>query len=138
MIPIFIGYDSAEPVAYHVLSHSIMRRATWPVSITPLKIEHLSDLFGRPAEADQSTQFSYTRYLVPYLMGYQGWAVFMDCDMLVRADISDLWALKDDRWAIQCVQHDHKPEETTKFLNRQQVRYPRKNWSSVMLMNCNY
>lgn len=113
-----------------------MRHASEPVSIAPLRLDSLVKQFERPWEEDQSTAFSYTRYLVPFLTGYRGWAIFMDCDMLVRTDIAELWELADDRYAIQCVKHEHVPEEHYKFLYRRQVRYPRKNWSSVMLMNC--
>ncbi len=69
-------------------------------------------------------------------MGFQGWAIFMDCDMLCRADISDLWALRDERFAVMCVQHDHQPTEASKFLGETQSAYPKKNWSSLMLLNC--
>jgi len=69
-------------------------------------------------------------------MGYQGWAIFMDCDMLARGDIAELWALRDERYALLCVQHDHVPREDVKFLGALQTRYEKKNWSSLMLFNC--
>jgi hypothetical protein len=69
-------------------------------------------------------------------MGYQGWAIFMDCDMLARGDIGELWALRDEQFAVQCVQHEHHPGETVKFLGEVQSAYPKKNWSSLMLLNC--
>ena len=69
-------------------------------------------------------------------MGFQGWAIFMDCDMLCRSDISALWDLRDERFAVMCVQHDHQPSETSKFLGETQSAYPKKNWSSLMLLNC--
>jgi lipopolysaccharide biosynthesis glycosyltransferase len=72
---------------------------------------------------------------VPHLCGYEGWAVFMDCDMLVLDDIAKLWALRDERFAVQCVKHNHVPAEDTKFLGEKQTRYEKKNWSSVMLFN---
>ena len=62
--------------------------------------------------------------------------MFMDCDMLVLDDIADLWVLRNERFAVQVVQHDHRPEDTTKFLDQPQTTYEKKNWSSVMLMNC--
>ena len=89
-----------------------------------------------PRDPKQSTAISFTRFLVPHLMGYQGWAIFMDCDMLARGDIAELWALRDEQFAVQCVQHDHVPGETVKFLGEVQSAYPKKNWSSLMLLNC--
>ena len=136
MIRIFIGYDPREAVAFHVLSHSIHARASQPVSITPLKLGELSDSFWRKPESLQSTEFSFSRFLVPYLCNFQGWALFMDCDMLVLDDLAALWALRDDSYAVQCVKHNHVPKEDTKFLGAVQTKYEKKNWSSVMLMNC--
>ena len=69
-------------------------------------------------------------------MNYQGWALFMDCDMLMIEDISKLWRLRDDRYAVQVCKHDYTPKNSTKFLNQVQTVYPKKNWSSFMLMNC--
>lgn len=136
MIRIFVGWDSAEPVSYHVLSNSLLRLASRPVSITPLRRELLSCFWDRPREPDQSTEFSYSRFLVPYLCGFEGWALYLDCDVLALDDVGKLWALRDDGFAVQCVRHRHRPRELTKFLGRKQVAYDRKNWSSVMLMNC--
>ena len=136
MIRVFIGYDSRETVAYGVLAHSIHRRASVPVSIAPVMLGQLAAVFHRDTNALQSTQFSFSRFLVPYLCGYEGWAVFMDCDMLMRDDIAKLWALRDERHAVQVVKHVHVPKEDVKFLGAVQTKYEKKNWSSVMLMNC--
>ncbi len=135
MIPIFLGYDSDVIVAFNVLQHSIIQRSSKPVAITPIKKEMLADVFTRPRTNLESTEFSFTRFLTPYLCGYQGWAIFMDNDMLVLDDIAKLWALRDDRYALMCVKHDHQPKEKTKFLGQEQAKYEKKNWSSVMLMN---
>jgi lipopolysaccharide biosynthesis glycosyltransferase len=135
MIRIFIGYDSKEPVAYHVAAHSILARATRPVSITPLQLGHLGEVFRRERDPRQSTEFSFSRFLVPHLCGYEGWGIFLDCDVLVLDDITRLWELRDERFAVQVVKHDHRPKEGTKFLGQEQTSYPCKNWSSVMLMN---
>lgn len=135
MIRIFIGYDSREAVAYHVLCHSIQTRASQSVSITPLMLSQLDKLMWRERHNLQSTDFSFSRFLTPYLSDYQGWALFMDCDMLVLDDIVNLWNLRDERYAVQCVKHDHKPPEESKFLNQPQSTYERKNWSSVTLFN---
>jgi hypothetical protein len=135
MIRIFIGFDERETVAWHVLTHSILARASQPVSFTPLALNNLKGIFTRPREALQSTDFSFSRFLTPYLSGYEGWSLFMDCDMLVRRDIAELWALRDDSYAVMCVKHDHQPKETVKFLDQPQTPYGKKNWSSVMLFN---
>jgi hypothetical protein len=135
MIPIFIGYDGRETVAYNVLAHSIQARATQPVSIAPLMLSQLNGVFKRERHPLQSTDFSFSRFLTPYLSGFSGWSVFMDCDMLLLEDIAKLWALRDDRYAVMAIKHDHVPTEERKFLNEPQSKYQKKNWSSVMLFN---
>ena len=136
MIRVFIGFDPRETVAFHVLSQSIHARASEPVSITPIMLSQLKDLMNRERNPLQSTDFSFSRFLTPYLCDYEGWAVFMDCDMLVLKDMAELWALRDDDYAVQVVKHNHVPEEDTKFLGAPQTQYEKKNWSSVMLFNC--
>lgn len=135
MIRIFIGFDPREAVAYHVLAHSILRRSSQPVSITPLCLSSLGSVLTRPRNPLQSTDFSFSRFLTPYLSGYEGHSIFMDCDMLVREDIAGLWDLRDELHAVKVVKHDHVPRETVKFLDAPQSRYEKKNWSSVMLLN---
>jgi len=136
LIHVFIGYDSRQAVLYNIAQHSIIQRCSTPVAITPIKLEHVHKVFNRPRLSNQSTEFSISRFLTPFLRGYQGWAIFIDCDVIVRADLAELWALRDDRYAVQCVKHDHQPTATVKFLGEQQTRYEKKNWTSVMLMNC--
>jgi hypothetical protein len=135
-IRVFIGYDPREAAAFAVLSHSIHARASRPVGIAPLMLSQLRTVYRRERNPLQSTDFSFSRFLTPYLCGYEGWAVFMDCDMLVLEDIARLWDLRDDRYAVQVVKHTHVPREELKFLGAVQTRYEKKNWSSVMLMNC--
>jgi hypothetical protein len=135
MIRIFIGFDPRETVAFHVLSQSIHARSSEPVSIAPLMLSQLDDLMTRERNPLQSTDFSFSRFLTPHLCGFEGWSLFMDCDMLVLDDIAKLWALRDDKYAVMCVKHDHVPEEDTKFLGAPQTKYEKKNWSSVMLFN---
>ncbi len=135
LIRIFIGYDPHETVAWHVLTHSILARATQPVAFVPLNLKNLGPLMSRERNPLQSTEFSFSRFLTPYLAGFEGWSLFMDCDMLVLEDIAKLWALRDDRYAVMCVKHDHQPKEAIKFLDQPQSAYPKKNWSSVMLFN---
>jgi hypothetical protein len=136
VIRIFIGYDTREAAAFSVLAHSIHARATEPVAIAPVKLSELAGVYRREWNPLQSTQFSFSRFLTPFLCGFEGWAIFMDCDMLVLDDIAKLWRLRDDRYAVQLVKHVHVPKEETKFLGAVQTKYEKKNWSSVMLMNC--
>lgn len=135
-ITVFIGYDGVEAAAFSVLAHSIHTRASEPVAIAPVMLSQLAQVYKREPNPLASTEFSFSRFLVPYLCDYRGWAVFMDCDMLARDDIARLWGLRDERYAVQVVKHVHLPKEETKFLGAVQTRYEKKNWSSVMLMNC--
>ena len=137
MFHVFIGYDSRESVAYHTLAHSILRRASIPVAIAPVMQSQLKGLYTRPRGPTESTEFSLTRFLVPALSGYRGWSMFMDCDMLCRADIAELAALRDqaaDKAVLVC-KHDYVPKTRRKFLDQVQTKYERKNWSSLMLFN---
>jgi len=135
VIRAFIGYDPREAIAFSVLAYSIHARASAPVCVTPLMLSQLGGVFWRGRETLQSTDFAFTRFLTPYLSGYEGWSLFTDCDMLVLDDIAELWALRDDRYAVMVVKHDHRPREAVKFLGQPQTAYPKKNWSSVMLFN---
>ncbi|MBI2296309.1 MAG: glycosyltransferase [Betaproteobacteria bacterium] len=135
MIRVFIGYDPREAVAFNVLAYSIQARASEPVSIAPLMLSQLKAVLKRERHPLQSTDFSFSRFLTPYLSDYSGWSVFMDCDMLVLDDIARLWTLREERYAVMVVKHDHVPKETVKFLGEPQTRYEKKNWSSVMLFN---
>jgi hypothetical protein len=135
MINVFIGYDPREAIAYSVLAYSIQARASQPVAVTPLMLSQLKGVLIRERHPLQSTDFSFSRFLTPHLSGYTGWSVFMDCDMLMRDDIANLWQLRDDRYAAMVVKHHHVPRETVKFLGEPQSKYEKKNWSSVMLFN---
>ena len=136
MINIFVGYDSKEKVAFNTLSYSILKNSTQPIAITPIYLENIKDTFVRERNNLSSTEFSFSRFIIPHLMNYQGWALFMDCDMLMKADIAELWRLRDDKYAVQVCQHDYITKSATKFLGQVQTVYPKKNWSSFMLMNC--
>lgn len=136
MIKVFIGYDPREAVAFYTLAHSILRRASEPVQIVPIALQQLTTVHSRPRERFQSNDFTFARWLVPFLCNYEGWAIFIDCDMIVLDDIARLWDYRDDLYAIRCVQHAYQPKETSKYLGNEQDSYERKNWSSVMLMNC--
>ena len=129
---IFIGFDRKETAAYHVCCHSIIKNSTQPVSITPLNIRHIRNFSNTDMKA--STEFAFTRFLVPWLSSYTGRSLFMDCDMLVRSDISELFNLADDS-DVQVVKHRYEPKGGDKFLGAEQTKYQKKNWSSVMLFN---
>ena len=133
-IPIFIGYDPREAVTYHTCVNSIVRQASQPVAIIPLALNLLTNY--EETHTDGSNQFIYSRFLVPYLSGYQGWALFIDGDMIVRDDIVKLWNLRDDSKDAMVVKHDYQTRATKKYLGNKNENYPRKNWSSVILWNC--
>lgn len=135
MIRILIGFDPREAVAYNVLQFSIQRRASLPVMIAPLMLSQLTQVLTRERHPLQSTDFSFSRFLTPWLSGYSGWSLFLDCDMLVLDDIQRLWSLRDEKYAVMVVKHSHKPRESKKFLGEPQSAYEKKNWSSVMLFN---
>jgi lipopolysaccharide biosynthesis glycosyltransferase len=154
-LSIFIGFDSREAVTADVLSHSIKKRTDAKVDIQYLKHRELRKrgFFKRPwlieSETGEfkdlidnkpfSTEFSHTRFLVPALMKYKGWALFQDSDMLCLSDIKKLFALCDDKYAVMCVKHQHKVNGLTmKMDGRQQLSYHRKNWSSFVLFNCSH
>jgi lipopolysaccharide biosynthesis glycosyltransferase len=132
---IFIGFDTSEVVAYHVCCQSIILKSSVPVSFTPLSLNLIKGIYNRTRDPLQSTDFSFSRFLVPYLSGYEGWSLFIDGDMLVRSDIAELIALCDDAYSAMTCQHDYIPNSSTKFLNNTQTKYVKKNWSSVILFN---
>lgn len=134
-VHIFLGYDEKDPIGYHVCVQSIISKSSLPVSITPLRLASIKGAFTRERAPGQLTDFSYSRFIVPALCGYKGWALFMDGhDMILREDIAKLWALRDDKYAVMVVKH---PEFTGKhsFRGKAIPTYPRFNWSSVMLFN---
>ena len=134
MINIFIGYDPREAIAFHTCVNSIIRHASVPVSITPLALNNFKNY--NETHTDGSNQFIYSRFLVPHLMNYQGWAIFMDGDMIVRDDIAKLWDLRKIDKDVMVVKHDYKTKMSEKYLGAKNEDYPRKNWSSVILWNC--
>jgi len=116
-----------------VLTHSILRQASGPVSFTPINRRNIPE-FTRGME-DGSTDFSFSRFLTPWLSGYEGISVFMDCDMLVMCDIYELLDYWDNKHAVFACHHDYTPSTATKFLGNTQSNYPKKNWSSLMMFN---
>lgn len=113
MLRVFIGFDQRQPVSYNVLQQSIFMRSSKPVAITPLVIEQL------PIKRVGLTPFTFTRFLVPYLCDYKGWALFLDIDMLLKDDISKLFDMADEKYAVMVSKNEKKFE-----------------WASAMLFNC--
>lgn len=136
---VFVGYDSREDIAYRVCEYSIYKHAPG-VEVIPLKQEDLrrEGIYQRDIDPLSSTEFTFTRFLVPYLSNYTGWAVFCDCDFVWDGSIDELFAKADKKYAVMVVKHDHKPTNTIKMDGKQQTQYPRKNWSSMILWNCEH
>lgn len=147
---VWIGFDHREEVAYDVAAHSLRARASVPVSVTPLNVQWLAEygLLRRPTDrrgqqydilsnANAATDFAISRFLVP-ILAQSGWALFCDSDVLFRADVAELFKLCDDRYAVMVVKHRMPETAARKMDGQAQVAYPRKNWSSVMLVNSSH
>ena len=139
MIRIFLGFDPRESVAYNVLQHSIRARSSCPITICPLDRNTLKGIYDRPRGILESTDFSLSRFIVPYLSNYEGWSVFMDSDMLCLGDVAEFanYMTLGTRWtkAVSVVKHSYSPENTTKFFGQTQTKYEKKLWSSLMIFN---
>ena len=135
MISLFVGFDERESVGFHVFQYSLLKHATKPVACTPLSNLGL---------AEGSNHFTYSRFMVPYLMGFRGHAIFADgSDMLMLGDITELAKHYDKSKAVQVVKHpDYQSTNARKYIGTEmecdQTNYPRKNWASVMIINCNH
>lgn len=153
MPTIYIGYDPKEDIYYRALKASIEKHASRSYNIVPLVQKELrrAGLYWRGSEWNNgnqldmfdekpfSTQFSFTRFLVPFLQQSSGLALFMDCDMFVRSDITEVFDRFNTSLPLACVKHNHNPTEETKFGGeRLQTQYNRKNWSSFVLWNCDH
>lgn len=137
MIRLFVGHDPREAVAFDVFVASVLERTSKPVAITPLALSTLAGVY-RESHTDGSNAFIYSRFLVPYLCDFTGWAIFADGDMLCRDDLAELWDLRDPNKAVQVVKHDYRTKHPTKYLGARNDDYPRKNWSSVIIWNCGH
>jgi lipopolysaccharide biosynthesis glycosyltransferase len=139
-INFFIGYDPKEDIAYRICKYLLLKRASTTVKVFSLKLDELiaKKLYTRTVDPLASTQFTYSRFLVPKLMNYTGWAVFCDCDFIFLDDVNNLIKNLDDSKAVYCVQHDYTPKEKHKMDGQKQTIYPRKNWSSFILFNCSH
>ena len=139
-LKIFIGYDEMECISWHTLVQSIIEKSAYPVAIIPLSLNNLKKIFTRQRDPKQSNDFSFSRFLVPYLSDYEGYSIFMDSDMLLRVDINSIFneIYNQQNKAIYVVKHSYESKHTVKFLNSVQYSYPRKNWSSFILWNCSH
>jgi lipopolysaccharide biosynthesis glycosyltransferase len=137
---IYIGWDSREPIAYDVAEKTLLERASIPVDVHAIKLQELVEKGAYTREVDPlaSTEFTYSRFFTPWLAGYKGWALFCDCDFLFLDDIAKLTEYLDPSKAVLCVKHDYTPKATVKMDGKVQTNYPRKNWSSFMLFNCEH
>lgn len=139
MKKIFIGWDPREDIAYQVCEHSIKNKSS-NVDIVPLVQKDLRSigLYTRPVDPLSSTEFTFTRFLIPAIMNYKGWALFCDCDIIFLEDIEKLFEQADENYAVMCAKHEYSVKEGYKMDGQLQTVYPRKNWSSVMLINCGH
>ena len=134
MFKIFIGWDSRFPEPADVLRYSLLKHASIPLDIRYLKLDELG--LKRAHDPLASTEFTYSRFLVPHLCGFEGRALFLDNDMLCLGDIRQIAELDMRPYALRVVKHDYQPTNTVKMYGAVQTSYPRKNWSSMMLMDC--
>ena len=133
---IFVGFDQKEAVAYHTFSQSLIENSSIPISITPLAENNLN--VYEEKHSDGTNKFTYSRFLIPYLMNFQGWAIYFDGDMVCLSDVKDLIQNFDENNAVQVVKHDYKTKISLKYFGHKNENYPRKNWSSVILWNCGH
>lgn len=136
---VYVGYDTREDIAWQVCHHSLVSRSK-NVEVEPLKLRELREKGWYTRDVDKlgSTEFTFSRFLIPELQNFNGWALFCDCDVIFLEDVSKLFAQANDKYAIMCAKHDYTPKEGVKMDGQTQTVYPRKNWSSVMLINCGH
>lgn len=167
---VWIGFDPRESAAFAVARATARARMVGPMPVRGLVLEHLQaqGLYTRPTRIEESidgplmidelsataeysgamsTQFAISRFLIPELVRRSqrngsalGWALFMDCDVLIRGNLGRLFDFKfsDQKHAVRVVKHNYQPKSSTKMDGQLQTTYPRKNWSSVMLFNCDH
>ncbi|HEX4917647.1 MAG TPA: glycosyltransferase [Limnobacter sp.] len=133
-INLFIGWDSRERAAFHALVESVVTNTKTPVNIRPICLHQIESIYHRPISA-QSTEFTYSRFLVPYLSGYTGQSIFVDCDFIFTQDIGELLTYIQPHQAVAVVKHNYESNCAVKFNGQEQVNYPKKNWSSLMVFN---
>lgn len=148
--PVFVGFDERESRAYDICRESLLRHSSVPLHVVKLDETALrsTGFYGREWRQEGqnrvdlgdlrpfSTDFAFTRFFVPSLCLFQGWALYCDCDILFTADIAEVFGLAEDKYAVMCVKHEHNPAEASKMGGVTQGAYRRKNWSSLVLWNC--
>ncbi len=139
-LKIYIGWDSREDIAFQTCKHSLFDTASVPLKVVPLKQKTLREakFYWRDEDKLASTEFTFTRFLLPALMNFKGWALFIDCDFVALEDVKRLFDQRNDKYAIMCAHHDYTPKKGVKMDGKKQTVYPRKNWSSMMLINCGH
>ena len=135
-VSLYVGFDDREAIAYHVFCHSVIKNTSIPVKILPLVLNQLSEYNEK--HQDRSNDFVYSRFLIPYLNEFNGWAIFADGDMICQADLKELIEMADPNKAVMVVKHDYQTKTSIKYLGNINENYPRKNWSSVILWNCSH
>ena len=135
-INIYVGFDQKEAVAYHVFCQSLIDNSSLPLKISPIALKNLQQYDEK--HTDRSNDFVYSRFLIPFLNNFNGWALFVDGDMICQSDIKELFDLRDDSKAVMVVKHNYETKQEKKYLGNINENYPRKNWSSVILWNCNH
>lgn len=137
---VFVGYDSREDIAWQVCRHSLLSHASRELAVIPIRQSTVRELglYTRPFDVGSSTEFSLTRFLTPFLAAQSGWVLFCDCDFLFTSDVQEVFEGLDPAKALYCVQHDYVPAHDVKMDGKKQTTYPRKNWSSFMLFNCDH
>jgi lipopolysaccharide biosynthesis glycosyltransferase len=135
-ITIVVGFDQREAIAYHTFCQSILEKSTIPVQFVPLANNSL--LFYNEKHSDGSNKFIYSRFLTPFLCDFKGFAVYADGDMICNTDISELANLFDTSKAVQLVKHNYKTKRSIKYFGNKNQNYPRKNWSSLVVFNCQH
>lgn len=134
-IKIFIGFDRPNRIPAYVLMDSILENSSIPVEFVLLHKGTLAKIFTRPKGQYDSTEFSISRFLVPYLSNYEGWSVFIDNDMVVEGDVRELYELMEGDYALRCIKHNQQVKNDKKFLGEHQTSYNLKNWTSVVIFN---
>ena len=136
LLNIFVGFDQKEAIAYHTFVQSMIESSSIPLSITPLaenNLDHYSE-----KHTDGTNKFTYSRFLVPYLMDFKGWAIFADGDMVCLNDLKELKHFFNPNIAVSVVKHNYKTKHKVKYFGQKNEDYPRKNWSSVIIWNCGH
>jgi len=136
LLNIFVGFDQKEAIAYHTFVQSIIEKSSIPLSITPLAENNLDNYSEK--HTDGTNKFTYSRFLVPYLMDFKGWAIFVDGDMICLSDLKKLKQYFNPNIAVNVVKHNYKTKHKTKYFGQKNEDYPRKNWSSVIVWNCQH